>query len=153
MVTPRHKIWVTLLITFLTAAGAVANNFNPPKADAIVSFSNNPVFQYSSCDIYQELSRTSFLSFLEKGKVLSMATPLDDKSLQGPVTYHEPLNDWARNLVALEKKQGPGICQRRCQGAAATQDTIYFWELINDNVLWISDEKGRGCYLRIGSGI
>jgi hypothetical protein len=136
------------ILAILVSSRAWGGGFSLPKADEIVSFANNPVFQYVSLDIYQPLSKGAFLKFLKSGIALSIDTPSDDKRLQGPTTYHEPLNDWARKLVKLEQEEGPGVCQRRCQGVAATKNALYFWELRNDNVLWISDEQGPGCYLR-----
>jgi hypothetical protein len=143
------------LLALLLPISAPADGFTPPRADEIVSYANNPVFHYNTCDIYQELPETVFLQFLKQGKVLpfeapkGMDGPYGDTRLQGPTTFHEPMNDWARSLVKLHNEGNPGACGRRSQGIAATSKAIYFWVLVNDKVLWISDEQGPGCYLRI----
>lgn len=127
-----------------------AAELKPPLADQIIAFSNNPNFQYNSGDIYQELSRKQFLEFLQRGQPISTKLPANDPRWKGHVTFHKPLLSWERDEIKAEiTGGGMGESLLRCQGAAATRKIIYFWELFNDQVLWIGNEQGDECFLRI----
>lgn len=139
-----------MIMLYLSDPLAFAGELRLPATNEIISFANNPNFQYNSGDIYQKLSRRRLLKFLREGKIIPAKTQPDDLELKGHVTFHEPLLPWQRDEIEMEiKSGGTGESLLRCQGTAATKKAIYFWELLNDRVFWIANEQGDGCFLRI----
>ena len=138
-----------IAITAMLGCSVFADEF-PPKPACITSFSNNPQFQYSSGDIYQKLSKDKFLEFLKKGEIIPVKVWPNDSRLHGRVTFRDSLSPRQRNQIKFELSAGQtGESLLRCQGVAVTQNRIYFWELKNDQVLWISDGQQAECFLRI----
>ena len=146
----RHDLYGIFTLAILGSTVFVLGQGLPPKAREIIVFRNNPVFHHNSGDIYQELPRSRFLEFLNKGRIVSVKTPPDDPKLAGDVTFREPLSPWQRDEIKSTKAGGgTGEALLRCQGVAATRKALYFWRLRNDRVLWIGNGKGEGCFLRI----
>jgi hypothetical protein len=145
----NKRLFRISLVAFLIANRAFGSDFVPPAPDAIVNFANNPGFHYNTGDIYQKMSWSKFVDFLRNGKVISITTPRDDKRLAGPITFRGPLTATELVNVKADMNGGAGNAYLQCRGVAATNKTIYYWQLMNDNVLRISDEQGDGCFLRI----
>jgi hypothetical protein len=136
-------------IVFATYTPAYA--FKPPSADQIIGFANNPMVEFASDRLYQELARETFVRFLRAGKQIPVDTPSNDHALKGPITLHGKIPTYIQEElreVPDHSVETIGLTVR-CQGVAATREKIYFWVLKNDNVLWISDGTGPGCYLRV----
>lgn len=143
--------WITIaaaVLPFRSTAGELIL----PKVNQIVTFANNPRFQHTTDTAYQVLSKTQFDKFLKSGKSFPLSMPRNDLQLGGPVTFTGTLPPLLRAVI---KQEGNGLEEGKseitliCQGVAVTSETIYFWQLKNDKVLWIGDEKNNGCYLRI----
>lgn len=122
----------------------------PVDSSDIVAFANNPFFSYNTGDIYQKMSKSKLVKFLQEGKRLEVTAQPGDKRLRGSTQFHEPLTPEQRRWIQADRTGGGSInANLVCQGVAVAGHDFFFWRAINDNVIWISDSQGPGYYLRL----
>lgn len=117
----------------------------------IVAFANNPFRFYTSRDLLLSLSKETLDDFIKRGQLLRMPAEVADKKLLllAPITLPQSVRTDQGGAIDEILSDGFQLQQRlKCEGVAVTsQGCIYFWNLLNDRVLFIQEQTGNSFFL------
>lgn len=124
-----------------------------PPSEKIVGFSNSPWPTYNAHAIRVQASMKAVEKFLSVGKPIPPDETSWDQAAKVKFTLPDVTYAGRPHLRELELNGDPTLYSVYCQGVLATQNNkIYFWRILNDRYLLLSDGKNY-CMLKADNPI